>query len=300
MSQHVKGVVRDSLVYSMLFLLLLTSLLTPIYLITLWLIPLPLLILTVKQGTKIALICSLVLMGAVTLISPAFIIMCIYPITVGVIMGKVYKDTKLKSADVVLSGIVSAFVAMWITLGLGERFFNVLTYLQNTVQKVITEQQEVIATYGVKGTAVFSFESVLAVMLLFIVAFIPLITFIIARSRLAKRGFTRDKLPPFHTWRLSAIFIVFLVVVILLTWTGVFGNSPYLQAIEIILYMMFLFQGIVFSAFLLHIWGKSKLWIIPIILISFLPILSVLIQMLGILDSGTSIRNRLEMRNKEK
>ncbi|SHE85982.1 Uncharacterized conserved protein YybS, DUF2232 family [Seinonella peptonophila] len=303
MSQNsTTGAIRDIFFYMGLFLLLLLSvLIPPINLITIWIIPLPIMMLTVRRNFWTAFISAFVVAVLIAIAYRSIAIALIDPILIGLVMGKVYRDQKQPSTDVVLSGIVTAFISLWIVLGLGEWLFSLLSKAQQYWAQVTQVQQQMTTVFGLKmETTPLNFYDILPFVLLLAVIPIPIFTFKLGRRWLTKQGFTREPMPRFHNWLLPRVFAYTTILLAILLMFSSFQQYPYLKVIYHILQLLFVLQGFSFCAFLLHVWGKSKLWLIPLIFLTlFIPILVLVMVVFGVLDASGSWRQRINNRYKK-
>lgn len=287
MSQQIKNTVKDSLIYIGVFLLLLASLFTPFSLITVWLLPLPFFILLVKQHWKVTGACGLILAVICTLIHPLLFLFVFYAFIVGSIMGRSYRNPGASGTDVLLSGIVVACIYSWLLLIIGEYFFQIIDGLRTIWNQSLQEFKIPIEERP-------TVETILPFLLLIVVVLAPLTTFPIGRYILSKQGYTKKYLPLFRNWRLPRVFFYFYALLIIyMLFLPSNEESPVLQGIILMLQVLFIIQGISFSAFLLYVYHKNKLWLIPIILTIFIPIFSSIILFFGLIDSSFPIREWL-------
>lgn len=292
MSQHVKQV-RDSIGFAGLFLLLLVSLQTPLAIITLWILPFPFFMLTIRQKVYHSIICAIVLAVLLWMIQPYIFLFCLYAVVIGTVMGAAYKNREQSSDDVVLIGILAAFVSIWFTLGLAQWLFGLFTKFEQYWQDVWAEEKALFAQYGVQ-TADLVWQQVIPVFLLLFVIFVPVLNFSLTRRLLSGSHISREKISPVHSWRLPRVFVFVYCLILILSLFQLDRGIPYFVVIFVLFQLLFLLQGFIFCAFLLHNWGKSKLWLIPIILCSFISVVTLIIEILGVLDVGTNWRNRIK------
>ncbi len=111
--------VRDGLITTMLFLLIVFSLMTPLNILTIWLLPLPFLLQTAKNGWVSAVFPILLIIFsflAVTdhLFYPGAVLLVA---TAGVVMGVLYRRPDTSGTDVVLGGLtivgISLLILIW-------------------------------------------------------------------------------------------------------------------------------------------------------------------------------------------
>lgn len=278
MSQQTKQWLKDSFLYSFLFLLLLSSLIIPLSLITFWFLPLPFFILFVRHHWKVTGINSLILATLLFFVHPFVSLLVVYAFLIGSVMGYTYRNPSATGTDVLLSGIVIACICGWVFLILGETYFHIMHQLRAIWDQFPQEQLP-------------NVETMLPLLLLIPTVLTPFCTMVTGRSILSKQGYGKKYLPMFRNWRLPRLFFYFYVcfiIFLLLT-----EDSPLLLGIVLLLQILFTIQGLAFTAFLLHYYQKNKLWLFPLSLTVFVPILSTFVLLLGIIDSSFRIRERL-------
>ncbi|OYD07940.1 DUF2232 domain-containing protein [Paludifilum halophilum] len=292
--------IRDGLMASGLFLLLLLLLITPLSLISVWFLPLPFLLVTARNGWHSVLF-SAALCSFFSLLftgQPLFLLLVFFSVMTGGVMGFLYRKETSTGTDVALGGLVAAWVGLLLS-GLAVAFFtDVLAHIQTIWREQWEMTQEMFRSAGVDEP--FDPDAVKMVIpgvsMLFTLPF-PLLNLVLGRRLLMRKGLPGKYLLLFRKWRLPRGFFYFylLSLVVLLLFSesesvGIaFGN------IVIVLYLLFFIQGLAFTVFLLHRFQRGKGWAFAAVFLSFLlPPVMVAVHFLGILDTGTAIRNRLE------
>jgi uncharacterized protein YybS (DUF2232 family) len=214
---------------------------------------------------------------------------------IGIVMGVAYKNRQQSSDDVVLIGILAAFVSVWLTLGIGQWLFGLFTKFEQHWQDVWMREKTLFAQYGVQ-TADLIWQQVIPVFLLLFIMVVPLLNFSLTRRLFRRRYISREKFSPVHSWRLPRIFVFVYCLILIISLFRLDQGLPYFVIIFALFQLLFLLQGFIFCAFLLHNWGKSKLWLIPIVLCSFIPVVTLIIEILGVLDVGTEWRKHIKSR----
>jgi uncharacterized protein YybS (DUF2232 family) len=295
--QDQKGIVKDGLLLSGLFLLLLASLVIPfIPMITFWLLPLPFLLLSAKSPSA-AMIVSLIVLSVAFVFFPApFFVLSLFAWFMGSVMGHSYRSSKTTGTDVVLSGIVSGVVGSWVILYLGQ-VFHLFDWVRAVWEKESLQMEEMLkeAGAGAQTMAVLGTETMIPPLVFSLIILMALITFFAARRWLLRQGFHRKTLPAFYEWRLPKVFFYFYLLALILAlfyFPSGGGGSGMISALAI-LHELFLIQGFAFIHFLLHRRGKSGGWLIPLVLVSFITPFSLLIQFLGMIDTATLLRQKL-------
>lgn len=291
MSQHSKKTIKDSIIYSGLFLLLASTLFTPLSLISFWVLPLPFLILFVKQHWKVTSICALILAIALSWISPMFSLFVLSFAMIGSAMGRAYRDPGSSGTDVFLSGLVVACVSSWILLIIGESFFQLVHLFRISWDQAFAQQQNL---FPIPLDQHIPAETIIPVFLLIWIFLTTFFTFLSGRWLLHKQGYSKKYLPYFRHWRLPRplfhFYILFVFYLLIFTEPS---ESPVLQGIFVMLQFVFIIQGFSFCAFLLNYYQKSKWWLAPIVFMQAIPILSSFILFLGCIDTGLRVREWL-------
>ncbi len=303
MPQIDKNYVKDSFLYTGLFLFMLASINIPlIHLLVLWILPFPFLVLRVKQPFS-AMIVPLAGMFVLYLSGLPF-----YNIALGLLawftglgMGNVYRRKNSTGTDVVLGGLVSGVVASWITMAMMQWAFGFFDVLKSAWQNEWTQAQKILNQSGlsVPETAIPPMDVFVFVFLLLILLPMILISFVVTRKWLVYKGFPRKTLPPFYEWRLPKVFFYFFLLVLLIEWfvagDGDLGAGyQWIIGIVFILHSLFFIQGLAFLAFLLKQRQKSRMWLAFAVLLAWLPPISFIILLMGIVDVGTSLRIKMQ------
>lgn len=273
-----KQLLKDSFLYSFLFLLLLASLSIPLALITVWFLPLPFFILFVRQHWKATGISSLVLATLLLFVHPIACLFVLYAFLIGSVMGRNYRNPRATGTDVLLSGIVIACICSWLFLIVGETFFDMINQMRKMWEQFPQEQMP-------------NIETILPSFLFIPTVITPFCILFTGRYLLSKQGYAKKYLPLFRNWRLPRLFVYFYACFIL--YLLITEESPLLVGIVLILQVLFTVQGLSFTAFLLHFHRKNKLLLLPISLTIFVPLLSTVVLLLGIIDTSFRVRERL-------
>ena len=278
-----KHLLRDSLIYALLFLLLLASLLVPLSLVTFWLLPLPFFILYVKYGWKATGIHSAIIAIILLFVHPITFVFVLYASIIGSLMGRSYRNPTASGTDVLLSGIVIACIANWMIFIIGGYYFNLIGELRHAWNQFPAKQM-------------LEIESLLPPLLFVLTVLPPFCTFFVGRFILRKQGYAKKYILLFRNWRLPRIFFYFYAILILYQWFA--EKSSILFGVILILQILFTIQGLSFIAFLLHVYRKNQLWLIPVSFSVFIPFLSSVVLMIGIIDTSFRLRERMRTKNK--
>lgn len=120
-----KGWIKDSFLYTGLFLFLLASIHIPfIQWLALWIIPFPFFMLRVKQPVSAMVVPLLGLFIMFLIGIPLwYILLGVSAGCVGVVMGSLYAQTRMTGTDVVLGGLVSGLIVSVMTMSVMQWAF---------------------------------------------------------------------------------------------------------------------------------------------------------------------------------
>lgn len=302
MPQIDKGWIKDSFLYTGLFLFLLASIHIPfIHWLALWIIPFPFFVLRVKQPVSALMI---PLLGIVILFLIGFpllhILLGILAGCVGAVMGSLYRQSKMTGTDVVLGGLVSGFVVSLISMAVMQWAFRLFDTLSAMWLKEWNQAQTVLQESGLTMPEDMIPPVEVFVLIFLLMALVPmvLITFSAARRWLVSKGYENKPLPPFYKWRLPKAFFYFFIIVMLLQWLVVAEESGqnfhWIISVLLVLHILFFIQGLSLLGFLLKQKHKSLVWLLPAVLLAWFPPVSFVILLMGMIDSGTPLRKRME------
>lgn len=293
------GKVRDGVILCVVFTVLIASLFTPFSLVTIWFLPLPFFLYTVRHSWPSALFPAAVL-GALALIllHPLWIFGVLFAAATGMAMGAFYRSTAASGTDVVLAGLVVGAAVLLLGLAAAQYGFGLLSEFQRLWQ----EQWDLVAEMvqnSVPEASVPPLPPLSAVLPLFLsVLTVPtvLLSAWAGRRFLVRSGFPEKRLPPFHRWRFPKSFLFYYLVSCVAaflfdaeSWAYSFFAGSFM-----ILDILFAVQGLSFLSFLLHRKGLSRGWLWLAVFALFLPPAAFLLLVLGIMDVGTRMRERLE------
>ncbi|PTM56883.1 DUF2232 domain-containing protein [Desmospora activa] len=293
--------VRGGLITVGLYLLLLLSIITPLGVISLWFIPLPFFWFSAKNGWKSALfpvtICGILSL----LVGPTMIAAWLFATGIGLLMGELYRKPESTGTDVVLGGWVATWLGVLGLLLFATWMFDGLGQFQSMWQQQWESTQQTLENYGLNAVDMEeapSLNLVLPIMMFFITIPFPLFNFLLGRRLLMRQGLPGKYLPPIREWRLPRPFFYFyFIALLLLLLFGLEGGTiSFIAGTTVtLMFLIFFVQGLAFSAFLLHRWNRGNGWVVLVgVLALLIPLFSFFIHLLGIVDTGTEWRKRME------
>ncbi|SEM82798.1 DUF2232 domain-containing protein [Lihuaxuella thermophila] len=302
MTENNIGVVKEGLLATGLFFLLLAALTVPVVnLAAIWFLPLPFLILKAKQRL-LAFILPVLFIGIILYLfpSPALAFLSLFALVVGLTMGHFYARETASGTDVVLSGLVAGLIGVWAILFAGQYWFGMIDGLRKSWEAEWAYTKRMLETAGVLPAdfTIPPIESFIPVLLLFLLIPMALLNFWVGRRWLQRFQFPGKYLPAFREWRLPRPFFFFYVVMLALSLFMEANPSTLsiLLGVLWVLQTLFLIQAFSFLSFFLHHYHKSNAWLILAFLI-LMTRFSVILQLLGMLDAGTRLREKIKQRD---
>ncbi|SDX28654.1 Uncharacterized conserved protein YybS, DUF2232 family [Marininema mesophilum] len=296
---------RYGLITFGIFILLIVSLLTPFSLLTIWFLPLPFFLHGARWGGR-SLIFPVTVSGLFILfLFPHALVLSLYGFSVvtGSVMGLLYRRENVSGTDVVLGGVIAAWVSMLLIVIVTASFTDLFSELAANWDKQWQLMEQKVKSLGTveKLPNPQNMGKVLPGMLLLTLLPFPILNFVLGRRFLKRSGLPRKEMIPFYTWRLPRSFFYFYFVSLaglLVTSSEASGSFDLLFSNAVaLLYVLFMIQGWSFISYILHTRGKSKKWMILVVVISLMiPPATVVLHLLGVLDTGTQIRQRIKGR----
>ncbi|WP_069363601.1 YybS family protein [Salisediminibacterium beveridgei] len=271
-------------------------------------VPVPLAWLTYRhdwrQGTITALISSLLLSFIFGPFSLIFTILFALP---GVLMGHFFKQKR--SAFSVLAGVGLSITAGVVLLYAGTNIFLNIDPVQSfqtaMYESVETSENMIDVMDPQNGMLVEEMKSsidYISVIAPFILVMISVsYSFLVQLTSghiLRKGGHEIVRFPPFRTWGFPKEFIWYYLVILMLSFVTFESGSAVFIAVENLLpllHIIMTIQGLAFIFFYFNYKGRSITWpVIIVILAVLLPIFLQLIRILGIIDLGFNLRERMQ------
>lgn len=292
----------SSVAWSVVYLLLLLSLTTPLLIITTLFMIVPAVVLFTTLNTKQFVLHILPVLLIVGLITPIYVLIAVYFLIPALVMGRWYKR-HASAVSTVIAGTVTILGEFLLLLLLGTALFNfdLSNYVNDVLQMVNSPLSDLGATNPLFTDLGFTTEDVnklshmtvqMIPMTLIVSSFmIAVITHSITRPILNSMNYAVPKMKPAREWRLSRSFIWYYLigVVLQLFFSGSENNYILMISANLLplLRIGFMIQAIGFFFFLAYErkWNKmvAILLAIPVIL---LPPL----RIIGIIDLAFPLR----------
>lgn len=287
-------------IYGLYFLLLFSLGIPLLHLVTIWLLALPFLLFAANVRSTILFIpfiiaCALPL---VLINEPLLMATVFFAAVTGSAMGMVYRRRKSTGLEVVMSGFLAGGASLLLLVLIGYSY-GLVDPVKELWQNQWIEMGKLLQSYGMDNEQILAapppVEVIFPLMIAIPAFFISLFNLWVGRWALVRWGFPGKYMPRFREWRLPRSFFFFYLIIFLISLFDVSFQATIIS-ILLLLYPLFYLQGLSFVAFLLHRAGKGKLWLLIIVFVS-LPVAEI-VRLLGILDTGTQIREVIDKRKK--
>ncbi|MNO15009.1 hypothetical protein D3C76_46620 [compost metagenome] len=296
-----------SVAWSVVYLLLLLSLATPLTVVTAFFLIVPGVLLYTTLSAKSFLIHIIpVWVIAVWVFGPLILLQAVYFLIPAIVMGHLYKK-RASALRTVLLGAGTILVEFLLILLISTVFFNfnLAASIEEIIDLIVAMLQSVSDTSMSEGailTPELSQQFSLVVKLIpytIIVSSltIAMIAHAIVRPTLASMGQAVPKLPPFRDWRFPrSLILYYLIGVLIQLFAGPAAQEGFLGTIILniipLLQFFFMIQTAGFFFFVAYHrkWNPviPILLVIPVVLIPLLPL-----WIIGIIDIAYPLRERI-------
>lgn len=276
--------------------------------IVLFVLPLPFIIFTIRHSIRLTFL--LIFAGSILSILFGSIFSVITAVTFGlsgVIMGYFYK--RKQTLGVLIGGSL-AYTFSIIVAYIGAKLFMNIDFIQDSIsllEQSIQQSKNILESFTAEDQISVQFAQLeeglelmvhlVPTMFVTIGMISAVITHLLAMPILKRLRFDLAPLKPFRDWKLpqSIVWYYLIVSILLMVYQD---KETFLFTAVINLYFILQFfvlmQGFSFTFYYSYIKGWSKAVPISILIGSFLiPILLYLIRILGIIDLGFPLRNKL-------
>lgn len=291
-----------TVVWSVIYLLLLLSLLTPLSILTAFLLILPVAILFTTLDLKSFIVHILPVWLIVGIIEPACIMMAAYFLIPGLVMGYCYK--KMSPAMRVLKyGISALLLEMLLLLLIGTAFFqlDLSGYVNEIARLSLAPIEDVFANSGIAGQMSITPEMLgerimqMIPLALILSAFsMTVITHALARPILNKMGYAVPAMKRARDWRFPRSLIWYYLIIWIMMAAVKGSDNGFVDLIVInampLLDICFMIQALGFFFYLTHLkkWHPIIPFIAVIPILLFPPMI-----ILGILDLAFPLRQSI-------
>jgi uncharacterized protein YybS (DUF2232 family) len=308
--KETKNITEGAALLGIYVLLLLMTIFIPfIGAITLFALAVPFVVYTVRNGWK-AGVWFLVIANILTIIfgSPVALTLSVPASTAGVLMGHLFSRNSSRYA--ILGAATGVFLANYVLAYVTAIvLFNIdfMELLNEMMEESIAASEAMVSSLGQQDTTdtiaqlkeyLDTFAYLLPTLLVatsFINAFVTQLLSGLVLKRLKVKVST---FPPFREMVLPKSLLWYYLIVLVLSMTGIEeGTTGYIAVLNLSVILMFLMtvQGLSFVFFFCHRKKITKAVPITILILSFLlPPLLYIIRMVGIVDIGFQLRERIQ------
>ncbi len=306
---NVRGMVEGALFTGIFIVLLLLTIYSPIGIITLYLMPIPFVVYSYRQGIKMGLwvtIASAILSVFIGQIYGMFL--GISAGTVGIVMGYLYhKSTPLPA---VVGGVITTLVNYIILLILGNYLFDThivsdmkatLNASMNAVEGMInnlgmTHNEQSLEMLEAYRTFINNLELLLPFLFIASAVLSVFLTHFFSTKMMKRLRIEIPSFPPFKDWRFpkSIVYYYLLTLIIILLNPSLeilrliaFNLSPLLQLILLVQGLSFVFY------YADHKNLGKKIPVIAVISIFIIPVMGQIFNIIGLVDLTFDIRKKI-------
>lgn len=294
-----------TVVWSVIYLILLLSLLSPFSIVTAFLLILPVAILFTALNVKSFILHILPVWLVVGLIHPIYVMLAAYFLIPGLVMGYVYRK-RAPAMRVLKYGMSAFLLEMLLLLMIGTAFFqlNLSEYVDEIVKITTTPLQEMGVNSGIAGQIIWTPENLemlsqrtmqMVPFALIISSFLmTVVTHALARPILNSMGYSVPALKKARDWRLPRSLIWYYLLIWIMSAAVKDSDNNFIEMIVVnampLLQICFMIQALGFFFYLTH----QKKWhpIVPFLaaipIVLFPPML-----ILGILDLAFPLRQSI-------
>lgn len=296
---------KEWLIYSIILILLILSLYTPLSIITLFLLAVPLILLYVRTDFQwfMALIAIQFIFFIVIQSNTIILIIFLFLLPVSIMMGIQFKQKKT-TQSIIASGTGTLIMEILITL----MFLYVLELKPISNMKDFLTENLRIATPSIEGyLTTEQQEQLIAYMINLVPTYIiifsllyVIISYLISKRVLNKIGESTPKLTNWENLKLPKVYVAVYFLGLILSQLLPMQEKGTIQLVIHnllpLLSLIFIFQ----ATLLIILYSKMKKWnkAVPILLILLIivPAFNIMYTIIGILDTMTSIREKLKER----
>lgn len=290
-----------SVAWSVVYLLLLLSLATPLTVVSAFFLIVPGVLLYATLSTRSFILHILpVWVIAVWAFGPVILLQAVYFLVPSIVMGHLYRK-RVSALRTVMSGAGAIILEFLLILLISTVFFNF--NLASTVEDIINTIAAPLLSEGVIGSEEMSqqFSSMTVQMIPFTMIVcsltIAMLAHAVVRPTLTSMGQAVPKLPPIRDWRLPrSLVLYYLIGLLIQLFGGVATQEGFLGTILLnlmpLLQFFFMIQTVGFFFFVAYHrkWNPviPILLVVPVILIPIFPL-----WIIGVMDIAFPLRERI-------
>ncbi|MFT9486677.1 YybS family protein [Tepidibacillus infernus] len=308
--RNLKGMVEGSIITGISLIFLLLSMYTPIGIMQFFM-PIPFIIYGYRHGLKQGIWVILINIALSFFIGQFFgLVFVFFAGTIGIVMGVLYKGDHALPA--IIGGVITTLVNFIIGLTISSQLFGIdlveqfKTLMRSSLEtvknmgSVLGSQEQINQTFEMYHRFIDMIDLILPVLLINSAIIIVLFNHFFAVKIMKRLGTPIPQLPPFREWRFPrSIVYYYILTMIALSIKSVYEINTLkiiVSNLYPILQMLLLAQGLSFLFFLAHMKGFKKGIPIIVSIVAILnPFLSQILIILGMVDLGFHLRNKLKV-----
>ncbi|HHY22534.1 MAG TPA: DUF2232 domain-containing protein [Bacilli bacterium] len=313
--KNTRVLTEGALMAALFTLILILSVFVPfIGLITLFLLPFPIIIYVLRHGIKPGLLLLTVVLSVSFFVGGLEGLPLAWFVGVGgLVVGELYR--RKKSGFAVLLGGSLAYIVNFLLLFIGSIILlgiNPIEVSQQIMRESVDTAEQLLISFGQESSEQLEqFESMIellgkmtAMLIIFTGVMYALISQLIANVFLTRLGFQSSKLPPIREWSFPKSFLWYYLIVSILMIMGMGNDSSALSLVLLNLFplleVIMAIQG--FAVIFYWSYQKKVTIVVPIMAVVFgliLPIFLYIVRILGIIDLGFDLRKKLSNDKKQ-
>ncbi|KXG44770.1 YybS family protein [Tepidibacillus decaturensis] len=308
--RNLKGMVEGSIITGISLIFLLLSMYTPIGIMQFFM-PIPFIIYGYRHGLKQGIWVILINIALSFFIGQFFgLVFVFFAGTIGIVMGVLYKGDHALPA--IIGGVITTLVNFIIGLTISSQLFGIdlveqfKTLMRSSLEtvknmgSVLGSQEQINQTFEMYHRFIDMIDLILPVLLINSAIIIVLFNHFFAVKIMKRLDTPIPQLPPFREWRFPrSIVYYYILTMIALSIKSVYEINTLkiiVSNLYPILQMLLLAQGLSFLFFLAHMKGFKKGIPIIVSIVAILnPFLSQILIILGMVDLGFHLRNKLKV-----
>lgn len=290
---------KSMIIWGVLYLLMLLTLITPLGLITIHLMMIPLLLLFVMlDSKKFILLYTVIVMIIIVVLGSGGVILALtslFFLVPSIAMGIQYRKGST-SGTAVTTGIIVLIVVMLLLLlfssALGVNITEEFSKLLKSDPNFMAMIHSVIQNEEQLDSFIEIMISMIPMMIIMIAVYYSLITHWLGRKLLSRLWKPVPKLKPMKEWMLSRSMVWYYLIVLVLDMVLEINTGSVLSVIVLnslpLLTYAFALQAVGFLFFVTDMKGWNR--VLPIVAIILLPFLYSLLAWIGVIDVAFSLR----------
>ncbi|TCP20030.1 uncharacterized protein YybS (DUF2232 family) [Scopulibacillus darangshiensis] len=308
--KQTKTLIEGALTVAIFAVILIMTMFIPVLsIVSMWFLPLPMIFFAAKNGLKpsflvlvVAIVIALIISGPLAMAFAAYFLLP------GLVMGFILHMKKSAFA-ILLGGSLTNMAMLLILYGVTVGFFHLdpINMVKETINQSMATAEKLSKVMGQEPKAEMAQIQAQLKMLPYFIPYLIVLTGVIQALvvelvstpilRRLRVGF--PTWPPFREWHFPRSLIWYYLAVLIIMLLGNIQPESWLFPVVINIYYLLetvmVVQGLSFIFFFAHAKKMSKAFpIIAVVLTVFVPYLMYIVRILGIIDLGFDMRERIK------